>query len=118
MKTDPDDLKVLDVLELKSQQMLIVNPKYQRGSVWTPPQKKELVDSFLRGYPSCPHPGDERRQLPLQAKLRQTRYLNHALRPRITQQLHRHPLAYFYSAIVAYFGSALDKKPRNFGNVG
>jgi len=51
MKTDPDDLKVRDLLDLKSQQMLVVNPEYQRGSVWTPSQKKKLVDSVLRGYP-------------------------------------------------------------------
>jgi hypothetical protein len=51
MKTDPDDLKVRDVLDLKSQQMLVVNPEYQRGSVWTPSQKKKLIDSVLRGYP-------------------------------------------------------------------
>jgi len=40
MKADPDDLKVNDVLELKSQQMLVVNPEYQRGIVWTAAQKK------------------------------------------------------------------------------
>jgi hypothetical protein len=51
MKTDPDDLKVHEVLALKSQQMLVVNPEYQRGVVWTPAQKKKLVDSVLRGYP-------------------------------------------------------------------
>lgn len=51
MKADPDDLTVNDVLSLKSQQMLVVNPEYQRGSVWTPSQKKKLVDSVLRGYP-------------------------------------------------------------------
>jgi hypothetical protein len=32
MKTDPDDLTVRDLLDLKSQQMLVVNPEYQRGS--------------------------------------------------------------------------------------
>jgi 5-methylcytosine-specific restriction endonuclease McrA len=51
MKADPDDLIVNDVLELKSQQMLVVNPEYQRGIVWTAAQKKRLVDSVLRGYP-------------------------------------------------------------------
>ena len=45
MKADPDDIKVRDVLDLRSQQMLIVNAEYQRGSVWTVPQKKKLVDS-------------------------------------------------------------------------
>src|SRR5580698_266610 len=51
MKADPDDIKVRDVLDLRSHQMLIVNSEYQRGSVWTVPQKKKLVDSLLRGYP-------------------------------------------------------------------
>jgi hypothetical protein len=51
MKTDPDDLNVRDILSLNSQQMLVVNPEYQRGVVWTPTQKKRLVDSVLRGYP-------------------------------------------------------------------
>jgi uncharacterized protein with ParB-like and HNH nuclease domain len=51
MKADPDDVKVRDVLDLKSQQMLVVNPEYQRGVVWTQAQKKKLVDSVLRGYP-------------------------------------------------------------------
>lgn len=31
--------------------MLVVNPEYQRGVVWTVSQKKKLVDSVLRGYP-------------------------------------------------------------------
>src|SRR5689334_23567690 len=51
MNADPDDLVVSDVLALKSKQMLVVNPEYQRGVVWTPAQKKKLVDSVLRGYP-------------------------------------------------------------------
>lgn len=51
MKTDPDDLTIRDLLDLKSQQMLVVNPEYQRGVVWTLAQKKRLVDSVLRGYP-------------------------------------------------------------------
>ena len=51
MKADPDDLTVRDVLALKSQQMLVVNPEYQRGNIWTVSLKKKLVDSVLRGYP-------------------------------------------------------------------
>jgi hypothetical protein len=52
MKATPDDDNtVSDVLKLKSEQMLFVNPEYQRGAVWTPTQKKMLVDSVLRGYP-------------------------------------------------------------------
>jgi uncharacterized protein with ParB-like and HNH nuclease domain len=51
MKAVPDDLKVKDILDLRHQQMLVVNPEYQRGVVWTQTQKKRLVDSILRGYP-------------------------------------------------------------------
>jgi hypothetical protein len=51
MKAEPDNLTIADVLKLKSQQMLFPNPEYQRGAVWTPSQKKKLVDSVLRGYP-------------------------------------------------------------------
>jgi hypothetical protein len=51
MNAVPDDLSVKDILALKTQQMLVVNPEYQRGAVWTPAQKKKLVDSVLRGYP-------------------------------------------------------------------
>lgn len=51
MNAVPGDLKVSEVLDLKKQQMLVVNPEYQRGVVWTLTQKKKLVDSVLRGYP-------------------------------------------------------------------
>jgi uncharacterized protein with ParB-like and HNH nuclease domain len=51
MKSDPEEMSVGEMLELKSQQMLVVNPEYQRGEVWSQAQKKRLVDSVLRGYP-------------------------------------------------------------------
>lgn len=52
MKAVPDDdHTVADVIELKAKQMLVVNPEYQRGAVWTATQKKKLIDSVLRGYP-------------------------------------------------------------------
>ena len=38
-------------LDLRANQMLIVNLEYQRGQVWSLPQKKRLIDSVLRGYP-------------------------------------------------------------------
>ena len=34
MKTEPGDLKVRELLSLKSQQMLVVNSEYQRGDIW------------------------------------------------------------------------------------
>jgi len=51
MNAEPDEKAVRDLLELRKQQMLVVNPEYQRGVVWTASQKKKLVDSVLRGYP-------------------------------------------------------------------
>jgi hypothetical protein len=51
VKTEPQDLKISDLLDLKTQQMLVVNSEYQRGAVWDHAQKKKLVDSVLRGYP-------------------------------------------------------------------
>jgi hypothetical protein len=51
MNTEPADLTVEELLQLRSQQMLVVNSEYQRGPVWTKSQQKKLVDSVLRGYP-------------------------------------------------------------------
>lgn len=52
MNAKPDhEQTVAGVLELKANQMLSPNPEYQRGAVWTPAQKKKLIDSVLRGYP-------------------------------------------------------------------
>jgi Taurine catabolism dioxygenase TauD, TfdA family len=49
VKTSPDEVAVKDILDLKSEQMLAVNPEYQRDAVvWTATQKKKLVDSVLR----------------------------------------------------------------------
>jgi hypothetical protein len=51
MNTEPDDLTIEALIQLRQAQMLVINPEYQRGVVWTPGQKKKLVDSVLRGYP-------------------------------------------------------------------
>ena len=51
MKADHDEKSVDALLQLKANHMLAANPEYQRGEVWTPAQKKRLVDSVLRGYP-------------------------------------------------------------------
>lgn len=51
MNTQPDDLTIEALIQLRQAQMLVVNPEYQRGIVWTAAQKKKLVDSVLRGYP-------------------------------------------------------------------
>ncbi|MBI3676274.1 MAG: DUF262 domain-containing protein [Proteobacteria bacterium] len=51
MKTEPVDVKIADLLDLKKKEMLVINSEYQRGAVWNTAQKKKLVDSVLRGYP-------------------------------------------------------------------
>ena len=51
MQTDHLTKKVDHLLEWNRANMLAPNPEYQRGSVWTTPQKKRLVDSVMRGYP-------------------------------------------------------------------
>jgi len=51
MNATHGNIQVSELLDLRRSQMLIVNPEYQRGAVWTRPQKKKLVDSIFRGYP-------------------------------------------------------------------
>src|SRR5437867_4590033 len=51
MLMEPTDLSVEELLDLRHNGMLSVNPEYQRGPVWSPAQKKRLIDSVLRGYP-------------------------------------------------------------------
>ena len=49
-----NDLKyysVGELVDLRRNGMITVNPEYQRGEVWAAPQKKKLIDSVLRGYP-------------------------------------------------------------------
>lgn len=51
MELKSSKLKIQDLLDLKRNNMLTVNPEYQRGAVWLEPQQKKLIDSVLRGYP-------------------------------------------------------------------
>ena len=51
MQAVPETKSVSDLLELRRVKMLVANPEYQRGEVWTLAQKKRLIDSVLRGYP-------------------------------------------------------------------
>ena len=50
MNSKQDTKTVAALLKLKKLEMLKVNPEYQRGQAWKPPQWKRLVDSVLRGY--------------------------------------------------------------------
>ncbi|MEZ6015674.1 MAG: DUF262 domain-containing protein [Planctomycetota bacterium] len=51
MKMNPETKTVEALLGLRANNMLAVNPEYQRGAVWSVGQKKKLIDSVLRGYP-------------------------------------------------------------------
>ena len=51
MEAAPDTKSVSDLLDLRRAKMLVANPEYQRGEVWTRAQQKRLIDSVLRGYP-------------------------------------------------------------------
>ena len=50
MELNFDKIKIKDLLDLKRNNMLTVNPEYQRGAVWKDAQQKKLIDSVLRGY--------------------------------------------------------------------
>jgi len=51
MRAKADRIKVRSLIKLKKNQMLVINPEYQRGSVWSKDQKKRLIDSLFRQYP-------------------------------------------------------------------
>lgn len=51
MELNSDKIKIKDLLELKANNMISVNPEYQRGAVWNEAQQKKLIDSVLRSYP-------------------------------------------------------------------
>lgn len=51
MQSTADTMTIRELMELKSNSMLTVNPEYQRGVVWRDAQQKKLIDSILRGYP-------------------------------------------------------------------
>ena len=51
MKAEQQPYSVNALLELRDNNMLIVNAEYQRGVVWTLTQKRKLIDSVFRGYP-------------------------------------------------------------------
>jgi hypothetical protein len=47
----PQHYTIADFLKWHDDGELVLNPKFQRGSVWPAPAKSYLVDSLLRGYP-------------------------------------------------------------------
>lgn len=51
MELTSEKITVKNLLELKKNSMLTVNPEYQRAAVWSENQQKKLIDSVMRGYP-------------------------------------------------------------------
>lgn len=47
----PQTYTIADFLKWHDDGELQLNPKFQRGSVWSPAAKSYLIDSILRGYP-------------------------------------------------------------------
>lgn len=47
----PQTFSIAEFLKWNDDGELQLNPKFQRGSVWTAPAKSYLIDSILRGYP-------------------------------------------------------------------
>lgn len=47
----PQTFSIAEFLKWNDDGELKLNPKFQRGSVWTPPARTYLIDSILRGYP-------------------------------------------------------------------
>lgn len=47
----PQHYTIADFLKWNDDNELVLNPKFQRGSVWPAPARTYLIDSILRGYP-------------------------------------------------------------------
>jgi hypothetical protein len=47
----PQTFSIAEFLKWNDDGELKLNPKFQRGSVWTAPARTYLIDSILRGYP-------------------------------------------------------------------
>lgn len=47
----PQHYTIADFLKWHDDGELVLNPKFQRGSVWPPQSRSYLIDSLLRGYP-------------------------------------------------------------------
>ena len=51
MEIESEKMTVRELLDLKKNDLLKVNPEYQRAAVWSDSQQKKLIDSVMRGYP-------------------------------------------------------------------
>ncbi len=46
-----EQYRIADFLEWHRKKQLVLNPDFQRGSVWTPAARTYLIDTILRQYP-------------------------------------------------------------------
>lgn len=51
IRYEPDPKTIQDLVNLYEKKYLNLNPGFQRDSVWTPSDRKKLIDSLLRNYP-------------------------------------------------------------------
>ena len=51
MKVETKNYTVEDLIALKKDGALAIEPEYQRAPAWTPVQEKLFIDSIMRGYP-------------------------------------------------------------------
>ena len=51
MKVETKNYTVEDLIALKKDGALAIDPEYQRAPAWTPSQEKLFIDSIMRGYP-------------------------------------------------------------------
>ena len=51
MKTQPKTVPIREICDWYEKGFLAADLEYQRGFVWTPRQKRLLIDSIMRGYP-------------------------------------------------------------------
>lgn len=51
MQTSPETYPIADFLKWDREKELILNPSFQRGSVWKESAKSYLIDTILRGMP-------------------------------------------------------------------
>src|SRR5436190_24358266 len=47
----PQHYTIADFLKWYDDKELMLNPKFQRGPVWSPSARTYLIDSLIRGYP-------------------------------------------------------------------
>jgi hypothetical protein len=49
--SNPQTYTIAEILKWNDDKELDLNPKFQRGTVWSAPARSYLIDSILRGYP-------------------------------------------------------------------